>query len=145
MKKMLKPIARGFTLIEIMVVVIILGLLASVAVPTVMDALGEATVKKARADMSALQTSLKMYRMSNFTYPSTEQGLEALVTKPSLAPIPRNYRSGGYIEKLPKDPWGNDYQYTSPGEGHEYDITSLGGDGISGGEGENADLSIWDE
>jgi general secretion pathway protein G len=145
MKKMLKPVARGFTLIEIMVVVIILGLLASVAVPAVMDALGTATVKKARADMAAMQTSLKMYRMQNFAYPTTEQGLEALVTKPTLAPIPRNYKSSGYIEKLPKDPWGNDYQYTSPGDGHEYDVSSLGGDGISGGEGENADLSIWDE
>ncbi len=140
-----KKIARGFTLIEIMVVVIILGLLASVVVPAVMDSLGQAEVKKVRADMAGLQTALKMYRMQNFAYPTTEQGLEALVTKPSLAPVPRNWKTGGYVEKLSKDPWGNEYQYTAPGEGHEYDIISLGADGISGGEGNNADLSLWDE
>jgi general secretion pathway protein G len=145
MKKMLKPVARGFTLIEIMVVVIILGLLASVAVPAVMDSLSDASRQKAKADMAGIKTALKLYRMQNFAYPTTEQGLEALVSKPTLAPIPRNWKSGGYMEKLQKDPWGNDYQYTSPGDGHEYDIISLGGDAISGGEGENADLSIWDE
>lgn len=144
-KHLPKKIARGFTLIEIMVVVIILGLLASVVVPTVMDALDDAEINKARADMNALKTALKMYRMQNFAYPTTEQGLEALVEKPSLAPVPRNWKETGYIEKLSKDPWGNDYQYTNPGEGHEYDIMSLGADGISGGEGKNADISIWDD
>ena len=145
-KHLPKKIARGFTLIEIMVVVIILGLLASVVVPTVMDALDDAEINKARADMNALKTALKMYRMQNFAYPTTEQGLEALVVKPSLAPVPRNWKETGYIEKLSSDPWGNDYQYTNPGEGgHEYDIMSLGADGISGGEDKNADISIWDD
>lgn len=144
-KHLPQKIARGFTLIEIMVVVIILGLLAAVVVPNVMDALDDAEVNKARADMHAFQTALKMYRMNNFAYPTTEQGLEALVEKPTLAPVPRNWKAGGYIEKLAKDPWGNDYQYTNPGEGHEYDIISLGADGISGGEGKDADLSLWDD
>jgi general secretion pathway protein G len=135
----------GFTLIEIMVVVIIIGLLAGIVVPNVMDSLDKANVQKARADFKTLQTSLKLYRIDNFNYPSTEQGLESLVSKPSIAPIPRNYKSNGYIETLPKDPWGNEYQYMSPGEGHEYDIYSLGADGVSGGEDQNADLTVWDD
>ncbi|WP_052417607.1 type II secretion system major pseudopilin GspG [Cellvibrio mixtus] len=134
----------GFTLVEIMVVVIIIGLLAGIVVPNVMDNLDKANVKKARADFSSLQTALKLYRIDNFNFPTTEQGLEALVTKPSIAPVPRNYKESGYIDNLTKDPWGNDYQYMSPGEGHEYDIYSLGADGVSGGEGQNADISIWD-
>ena len=135
----------GFTLVEIMVVVIIIGLLAGIVVPNVMDNLDKANVQKARADFSSLQTALKLYRIDNFNYPTTEQGLEALVTKSSIAPVPRNFKSGGYIDNLNKDPWGNDYQYMSPGEGHEYDIYSLGADGVSGGEGQNADISVWDE
>lgn len=134
----------GFTLVEIMVVVIIIGLLAGIVVPNVMDNLDKANVKKARADFSSLQTALKLYRIDNFNFPTTEQGLEALVTKPSIAPVPRNYKDSGYIDSLTKDPWGNDYQYMSPGEGHEYDIYSLGADGVSGGEGQNADISVWD-
>lgn len=136
---------QGFTLIEIMVVVIIIGMLAGIVVPNVMDSLDKASTKKARADFNSLQTALKLYRIDNFNYPSTEQGLEALVSKPSLAPVPRNWKEGGYIDSLQKDPWGNEYQYMSPGEGHEYDIYSLGADGISGGEGQNADLSVWDD
>lgn len=135
----------GFTLVEIMVVVIIIGLLAGIVVPNVMDKLDKANVQKARADFSALQTALKLYRIDNFNYPTTEQGLEALVTKSSIAPVPRNFNANGYIETLNKDPWGNDYQYMSPGEGHEYDIYSLGADGVSGGEGQNADINVWDE
>lgn len=134
----------GFTLVEIMVVVIIIGLLAGIVVPNVMDNLDKANIQKARADFSSLQTALKLYRIDNFTYPTTEQGLEALATKPSIAPVPRNYKESGYIDALTKDPWGNDYQYMSPGEGHEYDIYSLGADGVSGGEGQNADISVWD-
>lgn len=134
----------GFTLVEIMVVVIIIGLLAGIVVPNVMDNLDKANIQKARADFSSLQTALKLYRIDNFTYPTTEQGLEALVTKPSIAPVPRNYKESGYIDTLTKDPWGNDYQYMSPGEGHEYDIYSLGADGVSGGDGQNADISVWD-
>src|SRR5688572_16813055 len=135
----------GFTLVEIMVVVIIIGLLAGIVVPNVMDNLDKANVQKARADFSSLQTALKLYRIDNFNYPTTEQGLEALVTKSSIAPVPRNFKASGYIDNLNKDPWGNDYQYMSPGEGHEYDIYSLGADGVSGGEGQNADVSVWDE
>ena len=135
----------GFTLVEIMVVVIIIGLLAGIVVPNVMDNLDKANVQKARADFSSLQTALKLYRIDNFNYPTTEQGLEALVSKSSIAPVPRNFKSSGYIDNLNKDPWGNEYQYMSPGEGHEYDIYSLGADGVSGGEGQNADVSVWDE
>lgn len=143
----LKASARqaGFTLVEIMVVVIIIGLLAGIVVPNVMDNLDKANIQKARADFSALQTALKLYRIDNFTYPTTEQGLEALATKPSIAPVPRNYKESGYIDSLNKDPWGNDYQYMSPADdGKEYDIYSLGADGVSGGEGQNADISVWD-
>jgi general secretion pathway protein G len=135
----------GFTLVEIMVVVIIIGLLAGIVVPNVMDNLDKANVQKARADFSSLQTALKLYRIDNFNYPTTEQGLEALVSKSSIAPVPRNFKASGYIDNLNKDPWGNDYQYMSPGQGHEYDIYSLGADGVTGGEGQNADISVWDE
>lgn len=134
----------GFTLVEVMVVVIIIGLLAGIVVPNVMDNLDKANIQKARADMGALQTALKLYRIDNFTYPTTEQGLEALVSKPSIAPVPRNYKASGYIDTLPRDPWGGEYQYLSPADGHEYDIYSLGADGVSGGEGQNADVSVWD-
>jgi general secretion pathway protein G len=135
----------GFTLIEIMVVVIIIGLLASVAVPAVLDRVDESRVQKARADFKQLQTALKLYKIDNFVFPTGEQGLEALVTKPSLSPVPRNWKSGGYIEQLQMDPWGRPYLYMSPGEGHEYDIYTLGADGVSGGEGPAADLSIWSQ
>jgi len=135
----------GFTLIEIMVVVIIIGLLASIAVPTVLDRVDESRVKKVQADFKALQTALKLYRIDNFTYPTSDQGLEALVTKPTLAPVPRNWKAGGYIETLQLDPWGHPYLYMSPGEGHEYDIYTLGADGVSGGEGPNADIHVWQQ
>jgi general secretion pathway protein G len=135
----------GFTLIEIMVVVIIIGLLASIAVPTVLDRVEESRVQKAKADFKALQTALKLYRIDNFVYPTGEQGLQALVTKPTLAPVPRNWKSSGYVDQLQMDPWGRPYLYMSPGEGHDYDIYTLGADGVSGGDGPNADLSIWDQ
>lgn len=135
----------GFTLIEIMVVVIIIGLLASIAVPTVLDRVEESRVQKAKADFKALQTALKLYRIDNFVYPSGEQGLQALVTKPTLAPVPRNWKSSGYIDQLQMDPWGRPYAYMSPGEGHDYDIYTLGADGVSGGDGPNTDLSIWQQ
>ena len=136
---------RGFTLIEIMVVVIIIGLLAGIAVPTVMDRIDESRVQKVRADFKALQTALKLYKIDNFQYPTGDQGLQALVTKPTLAPVPRNWKSSGYIETLQYDPWDRPYLYMSPGEGHEYDIYTLGADGVSGGDGPNADLHIWDQ
>jgi general secretion pathway protein G len=135
----------GFTLIEIMVVVIIIGLLASIAVPTVLDRVEESRVQKAKADFKALQTALKLYRIDNFVYPTGEQGLQALVTKPTLAPVPRNWKSSGYVDQLQMDPWGRPYLYMSPGEGHDYDIYTLGADGVSGGDGPNADLSIWQQ
>ncbi len=135
----------GFTLIEIMVVVVIIGLLASVVVPNVIDNIDKSRVQKAYTDFKALQTALKLYRIDNFVYPTGEQGLEALVSKPSLSPVPRNWKSGGYVDQLQQDPWGRPYLYMSPGEGHEYDIYTLGADGVSGGEGPAADLSIWSQ
>jgi len=135
----------GFSLIEIMVVVIIIGLLASIVAPAVLDRADEARIQKVQADFKSIQTALKLYRIDNFVYPTSEQGLEALVTKPSIAPIPRNWKSSGYIETLQQDPWGRPYLYLSPGEAHEYDIYTLGADGISGGEGPNADINIWDQ
>lgn len=135
----------GFTLIEIMVVVIIIGLLAGIAVPTVMDRIDESRVQKVRADFKALQTALKLYKIDNFQYPTSDQGLDSLAHKPSTAPVPRNWKSSGYVETLPYDPWDRPYLYMSPGEGHEYDIYTLGADGVSGGDGPNADLHIWDQ
>jgi general secretion pathway protein G len=134
----------GFTLIEIMVVVIIIGLMASFAVPAVLDRVDESRIQKARADFKGLQTALKLYKIDNFIYPTGEQGLEALATKPSLAPVPRNWKSSGYVEQLQMDPWGRPYLYMSPAEsGREYDIYTLGADGVTGGEGPAADLSVW--
>jgi general secretion pathway protein G len=136
---------RGFNLIEIMVVVVIIGLLASIVAPMVSDKADKARVQKAKADMEAIKTALKLYQLDNFNYPSSEQGLVALVTKPSSAPIPRNYSTNGYIEQLQLDPWGRDYLYVSPGEGHPYDIYTLGADGTSGGDEQNADISVWEQ
>lgn len=135
----------GFTLIEIMVVVIIIGLLASLAVPTVLDRMEQARIQKARADFKSLQTALKLYRIDNFTFPTSEQGLDALVNKPTLSPVPRNWKTGGYLDQMQLDPWDRPYLYMSPGEGHDFDIYTLGADGVTGGEGPNADLSIWDQ
>src|SRR6476469_4469237 len=106
----------GFTLIEIMVVVIIIGLLASIAVPTVMDRIDQSRIQKVQADFKAIQTALKLYKIDNFQFPTSDQGLEALVTKPTLAPVPRNWKSGGYLETLQRDPWDRPYLYMSPGE-----------------------------
>lgn len=135
----------GFSLIEIMVVVIIIGLLASIVAPMVSDRADEARVQKVKADFKAIQTALKLYKLDNFVYPSSEQGLEALVTKPSQAPIPKNWKNGGYIETLQQDPWGRTYLYMSPGEGHEYDIYTLGADGVTGGTDQATDISIWQQ
>jgi general secretion pathway protein G len=136
---------RGFNLIEIMVVVVIIGLLASIVAPMVSDKADKARIQKAKADMDAIKTALKLYQLDNFNYPSSEQGLTALVSKPSLAPVPRNYSTNGYIEQLQQDPWGRDYLYASPGEGHPYDIYTLGADGVSGGEEQNGDISVWEQ
>lgn len=134
---------RGFTLIEIMVVIVILGILASVVVPRIMDRPDEAKVVKAKTDIRALKAALDLYKLDNYNYPSTEQGLEALVNRPSGSPEPRNYKEGGYIDRVPNDPWGNEYRYLSPGEHGSVDIYSLGADGEPGGEGYNADIGNW--
>ena len=133
----------GFTLIEVMVVVVILGILAAIVVPRIMDRPGEARATKAASDLRALESALNLYRLDNFRYPTTEQGLEALVERPKSAPEPRNWRSGGYMDRVPTDPWGNPYQYLSPGTEGDVDIYSLGADGRPGGEGEDADIGNW--
>lgn len=134
----------GFTLIEVMVVVVILSILAAFIVPKIMERPDEARVMKARQDIRSLESALKLYKLDNYVYPSTDQGLEALVTKPAGSPEPKNYKEGGYIERLPKDPWKNAYIYLSPGSHGDIDIYSLGADGQAGGEGVNADLGNWD-
>jgi general secretion pathway protein G len=132
----------GFTLIEVMVVVIILGILAAIVVPRVMDRPDVARVTKAKQDIRALESALNLYKLDNFVYPTTDQGLEALVSKPSTSPEPRNWKQ--YMDRLPKDPWGNDYQFLSPGTQGDIDIFSLGADSAAGGEGINADIGNWD-
>ena len=133
----------GFTLIEIMVVVVILAILAALIVPRVMSRPDEARVVAARQDIAALMQALKLYRLDNLRYPTTEQGLAALVTKPTLPPAPSNWKPGGYIERLPKDPWGNPYQYLNPGLRGEIDVFSYGADGVAAGEGIDADIGSW--
>ena len=131
----------GFTLIEIMVVVVILAVLGALVVPKILENVDKARVTRAQSDIRAIQTALDLYRLDNFKYPTTEQGLQALVTQPT-DPTITNYRSGGYLPSLPKDPWNNPYQYVSPGaNGRDYDIISYGRDGKPGGEGYDADIS----
>ena len=134
---------RGFTLIEIMVVVIILGILAAIVAPNVIGRIDDAQAARVKQDLLGVENALKLYRMDNFTYPTNEQGLEALVTKPSDPNI-RNWKSGGYLTRLPKDPWGNSYLYLSPGNNGQIDIYTLGRDGRPGGEGVDADVGNWD-
>ncbi|MGB2941267.1 MAG: type II secretion system major pseudopilin GspG [Candidatus Macondimonas sp.] len=133
----------GFTLIEIMVVVVILGILAALIVPNIMDRPDMARVAKTKQDLRALQTALNLYRLDNYRYPTTDQGLEALVEKPSVEPLPPAYKKGGYLERMPKDAWGRPYLYLSPGVHGEVDISSLGADGQPGGEGVDADIQSW--
>jgi general secretion pathway protein G len=130
----------GFTLIEIMVVVVILGLLAAIIVPKVMSRPDEARVVATQADLAAITQALKLYRLDNTFYPSTEQGLSALVVRPTTAPVANNWKPGGYLDRLPKDPWGNEYLYLNPGVRSEIDVYSLGADRLPGGEGPNADI-----
>ena len=134
----------GFTLIEIMVVVVIIGILASVVVPRIMDNPDKARTAKVKNDLRALESALDIYRLDNFVYPTTDQGLESLVSLPTSSPEPPNWKQGGYIKKLTKDPWGNEYQYLN-GEGGEIEIYSLGADGAPGGEGPNKDTSSKDK
>ena len=134
--------ARGFTLIEIMVVVVILGILAALVAPNVIRRVEDARITKAKQDIRAYETALNLYRMDNFRYPTTEQGLQALATQPNDPNI-RNWKEGGYIDGLKKDPWGNDYLYISPGTRGEFDLYTLGADGKPGGEGPDADIANW--
>ncbi|NLS14471.1 type II secretion system major pseudopilin GspG [Vibrio sp. SM6] len=131
----------GFTLLEVMVVVVILGILASFVVPNLLGNKEKADQQKAITDIVALENALDMYKLDNSIYPTTDQGLEALVTPPS--PEPRNYRDNGYIKRLPNDPWGNEYQFLSPGDNGTIDIFTLGADGQEGGEGPAADIGNW--
>ncbi len=134
---------RGFTLLEIMVVVVILGILAALVVPKIISRPDEARVIAAKQDIASLMQALKLYRLDNQRYPTTEQGLQALLAKPTTAPIPLNWKPGGYIERLPKDPWGNPYQYLYPGVHGEIDLFSYGADGAPGGDGNDADIGSW--
>jgi general secretion pathway protein G len=131
---------RGFTLLEIMVVLVILGLLVALVAPNVLQNQDRAMVEKAKADVALLEQALDMYKLDNFQYPTTNQGLEALVTKPEIDPQPKRYNSNGYIKRLPQDPWGNPYQYLQPGTKKAFDVYSLGADGEMGGEGLAADI-----
>ena len=133
----------GFTLIEVLVVVVILGILAAVVVPRVMDQPDKAKVTKAKADVNSLVTALNIYRLENGQYPSTNQGLQALVSRPSGQPEAANWKVGGYVDRLPLDPWGNEYQYLSPGVNAEIDVYSLGSDNALGGEGLASDVGNW--
>ncbi|MDP2785167.1 MAG: type II secretion system major pseudopilin GspG [Sulfurimicrobium sp.] len=136
-------LSQGFTLIEIMVVIVILGILAALVVPKVMSRPDEARVVAAKQDISSLVQALKLYRLDNRTYPTTDQSLQALAQKPASAPLPPNWKAGGYLDRLPKDPWGNDYKYLRPGAHGEIDVFSLGADGAPGGEGNDADIGSW--
>ena len=137
---------RGFTLIELMVVIVILGILAGLIIPRIMGRPDEARRAKARIQMEAIETSLKLYKLDNGNYPTTEQGLQALVEAPTIGTLPKNWRQGGYLErnKVPKDPWDNDYVYLCPGVHGEFDLSSYGADGQPGGEDKNKDINSWE-
>lgn len=136
---------RGFTLIEIMVVIVILALLAALVGPRLLGRSDDAKVADAKVQVRNLETALKLYKLDNGVYPSTEQGLQALLTKPTVGIIPKNYKAEGYLEstQVPKDPWGNEYLYLSPGEHGDYDLCSNGADSVRGGEGKGADICNW--
>ncbi len=137
---------KGFTLIELMVVIVILGILAGLIVPRIMGRPEEARRMKARVQIESIETALKLYKLDNGVYPSTEQGLQALVEPPTVGQLPARWREGGYLERgrLPKDPWGNDYVYLSPGLHGDFDLISYGADGQPGGEGADADINNWE-
>ncbi len=135
--------AAGFTLIEVMVVVVILSILAAIVVPRVMDRPDEARIVKAKQDIQAMESALNLYRLDNYNYPTTEQGLQALVTRPTTPPEPPNWKAGGYLDQMPTDPWGNPYQYLSPGQHGDFDLYSMGADGQLNGQGVNADITNW--
>lgn len=135
---------KGFTLIEIMVVIVILGVLAALVVPNIMGRPDEARVTAAQSDIRSISNALDLFKLDNFGYPTTDQGLDGLVTKPAGSPEPKNWNPDGYLKKVPKDPWGNEYQYLSPGAHGKFDLYSFGADGREGGEGVNADINSWE-
>jgi general secretion pathway protein G len=141
-----KTDSRGFTLIELMVVIVILGILAGLIIPRIMGRPEEAKQVKAKIQIESLETALNLYKLDNGAYPDTEQGLQALIEKPETGRLPTKWRKGGYLEKgrLPKDPWGNDFIYLSPGSHGDYDIVSYGYDGVPGGEDKNKDINSWE-
>ncbi len=134
----------GFTLIEVMVVVVILSILAAIVLPRIMDRPDQARIVKAKQDIRALEAALNLYKLDNFNYPTTEQGLESLIQQPTTEPEPPNWKVGGYVDRLPRDPWGNDYQYLSPGQNSEIELYSLGADGQLGGSGSGSDINNWE-
>jgi general secretion pathway protein G len=140
-KALQRRVQRGFTLIELMVVLVIIGVLAALIVPNVLDRADDARVTAARTDIANLQQALKLYKLDNQRFPTAEQGLQALVSRPNAAPLPPNWRAT--LDKLPSDPWGRPYQYLNPGLKGEIDVMSLGADGQPGGEGKNADIGSW--
>lgn len=144
MKKFSARAQRGFTLIEIMVVVVIMGVLAALVVPKLLNRTGESKVAAAKVDIATIMQALKLYKLDNQRYPTTEQGLQALIEKPTGGPAANGWKAGGYVEKMPKDPWGNQYQYLSPGIKGEVDVFSYGADGQPGGTGDDADIGSWD-
>ncbi|MEL0082489.1 MAG: type II secretion system major pseudopilin GspG [Gammaproteobacteria bacterium] len=133
----------GFTLIEVMIVVVILSVLAALVVPRIMSRPGQARMVRASQDIRAVEAALDLYRLDNFRYPTNEQGLDALVTKPTSPPLAENWNIDGYLKKLPKDPWGAPYQYRRPGKHGSFDLYTLGADQQEGGEGEDADIGNW--
>jgi general secretion pathway protein G len=137
--------SRGFTLIEIMVVILIIGVLAALIVPKVMSRPDEARVTAAKQDIATITQALNLYKLDNQRYPTTEQGLAALVKKPVISPVPTNWKSEGYLDRIPKDPWGTPYQYLQPGVHGAIDVFSLGADKASGGEGNDADIGNWQD
>jgi len=146
MKKYRQNKQAGFTLIELMVVIIILGVLAGLIIPRVMGRPDEARQAKAKIQIESMESALKLYKLDNGNYPTTEQGLKALVEPPAAGNLPKNWRQGGYLEKgkVPKDPWGNDFVYVSPGSHGDFDLICLGKDGEAGGEGVDKDINNWE-
>jgi general secretion pathway protein G len=136
-----RPLQRAFTLIELMVVLVIIGVLAALIVPNVLDRADDARATAAKTDVNNLVQALKLYKLDNLRYPTAEQGLAALVVRPATAPVPPNWKP--YLDKLPNDPWNNAYQYLNPGIKGEIDVLSFGADGQAGGEGKNADVGSW--
>jgi general secretion pathway protein G len=138
------PVRNGLTQIEIIVVIVILGVLAALVLPSVVSRTDDARNVAAKSDLAAIRQALKLYRLDNQRYPTTEQGLEALVTKPVDPPVPPNWKPGGYLEKLPRDPWGHSYHYLNPGLKSDVDVVTYGADGQPGGTGADADIGSWD-